>query len=147
MDKVDRTIINQMQAGFPVCERPFAVMGEQLGISEVDLMKRIQDLIDNGTLSRFGPLYDIEKMGGSYSLVAMKVPEDDLDRVVNIINSFQAVAHHYERVHEFNLWFVIAVEDGLEITSLLAEVEKSTGYRVYNFPKLEEYYVGARFNA
>lgn len=147
MDKIDRLIINKMQMGFPVCDRPYAVMGNQLGITEADLMDRIQSLIDDGTLSRFGPLYNVEKMGGVYSLVAMRVPDDDLERVVQIVNGHQEVAHHYERTHEFNLWFVIAIEDKSEMSSLLARLEERTGYRIYNFPKLEEYYVGARFNA
>lgn len=147
MNDLDRNIINHLQEGMPVCERPFAAVADQLHISEDLLMERINALLEDGTLSRFGPLYDVEKMGGIYSLVAMKVAGEDLERVVSVINSYPEVAHNYERDHEFNLWFVVAVDNARQLPSLLEDIKQHTGYRVYNMPKLEEYYVGLRLRA
>lgn len=147
MKDIDRTIINHMQSGFPVCSRPFAEMAKQLSITENELINHIKTLLDNGTLSRFGPLYDIEKIGGIYSLVTMQVPSFDVERVIKIINSYQEVAHHYERDHQFNLWFVIAIDLNEDLPELLKQIEKSSGYQVYNMPKLDEFYVGLKFDA
>ena len=132
-----------MQTGFPICNFPFAVMADQLQITEDLLIERIQTLLADGTLSRFGPLFDMEKIGGIYSLVAMQ----DIDRVVSLINYYPEVAHNYERDHRFNLWFVIAVDSSEKLQNLLKEIEKETGYCTYNMPKLDEYYVGLTFDA
>lgn len=147
MNRLDRKIINHMQTGFPICNFPFAVMADQLQITEDLLIERIQTLLADGTLSRFGPLFDMEKIGGIYSLVAMQVPKQDIDRVVSLINYYPEVAHNYERDHRFNLWFVIAVDSSEKLQNLLKEIEKETGYCTYNMPKLDEYYVGLTFDA
>ena len=147
MNNLDRTIINHMQSGFPICNSPFAVMADQLQITEELLIERIQALLADGTLSRFGPLFDMEKIGGIYSLVAMQVPKRDIDRVVSLINFYPEVAHNYERGHKFNLWFVVAVDSNEKLQNLLEEIEKETGYCTYNMPKLDEYYVGLKFDA
>lgn len=147
MDEVDRNIINHMQEGFSICERPFAILAEELKLGEDELIQRVQSLLDEGTLSRFGPLYDIEMLGGVYCLVAMRIPEHDLERVIAIVNQFPEVAHNYERTHEFNMWFVLAVETTAKIESVLEEIEQQTGYVTYGMPKLEEFYVGLKFNA
>ncbi len=147
MNEVDRNIINQMQENFPVCAEPFAVLAEQLNIQEKELLQRVQFLLDDGTLSRFGPLYNIEKLGGIYCLVAMCIPEDDLEKVINIINDFPEVAHNYERTHELNLWFVLAAETEDQLEKLLEDIEKKTAYPTYKMPKLDEYYVGLKFDA
>lgn len=147
MDEMDRHIINLMQENFPVCDRPFAVMAGQLGMQEIELMGRVRALLDDGTLSRFGPLYNIEKLGGVYCLVAMSVPEHDLDQVINIINACSEVAHNYERTHAFNLWFVLAAESDKQLRTVLEDIEKQTAYPAYAMPKLEEFYVGLKFDA
>ena len=147
MDEVDRNIINQMQDNFPVCDRPFAIMAEQLGMQEIELMERVQALLNDGTLSRFGPLYNIEKLGGVYCLVAMSIPQHDLEQVINIINTYSEVAHNYERTHEFNVWFVLAAESDAQLRTLLKDIEKQTAYPTYAMPKLEEFYVGLKFDA
>lgn len=147
MDDLDRRIVNHLQDGLPVCERPFAVAAEQLQITEDGLIERLHALLADGTLSRFGPLYDIEKIGGGYSLVAMQVPREDLDAAIAVINSFPEVAHNYERDHAFNLWFVVALENEDRLPDLLAHIEERTGYRTYNMPKLDEYYVGLKLDA
>jgi len=147
MNELDRVIINHLQDGMPVCEHPFAAVAGQLNITEDMLIERVQALLDDGTLSRFGPLYDVEKIGGIYSLVAMKVLQEDIDDVITVINSYSEVAHNYERDHEFNLWFVVALDTEERLPFLLADIEEHTGYRVYNMPKLDEYYVGLKFHA
>jgi DNA-binding Lrp family transcriptional regulator len=82
MDELDRKIINVLQSGFPISNEPYADVAAQMGISEAELITRLQALLDNKILSRFGPMYDAQKMGGSFSLVALQVPEEDFDSVI-----------------------------------------------------------------
>ncbi len=145
MDVLDRAIINGLQGGFPVCERPFAEAGARLGITEEALIARLTRLLEAGTLSRFGPLYHAERLGGALSLAAMQVEPADLERVAAEVNAFPELAHNYLREHDFNMWFVIATETTERIPEVIAEIERRTGYRVYDMPKLDEYYVGLRF--
>jgi DNA-binding Lrp family transcriptional regulator len=147
MDAVDRAIVNQLQGGFPVCERPYAEAASTLGLTEDQLMQRLDILLENGTLTRFGPMYHAERLGGALTLAAMKVPAQDFERVTAIVNSFPEVAHNYAREHAFNMWFVLATEAPERIEQAIGEIEKAAGYRVYNMPKLEEFYVGLRFEA
>ena len=147
MHEVDRKIINHLQDNFPVCERPFARLADQLNMEEKELLQRVQSLLDDGTLSRFGPMYNIEMLGGVYCLVAMSIPEQDLDKVVKKINTYPEVAHNYEREHEFNVWFVLAAENKAQLKNILKDIEKQTGYPTYDMPKLDEYFVGLRFDA
>lgn len=142
MDELDRRIINLLQAGLPVVDEPYAAVAEELGIEEDELLSRLQLLLDNKMLSRFGPMYDAQKMGGAFSLVAMKVPAPRFDEVAELVNSYPEVAHNYQRDHNFNLWFVIATETQQQIGEVNAEIEQRSGLQVYNFPKLAEYYVG-----
>lgn len=145
MDAIDRAILNGLQEGFPVCERPYAEAARALGIEEPVLMERLQALLDDGTLSRFGPLIHAEQLGGGLTLAAMQVSPEDLDRVIGSVNAFPEVAHNYERDHALNLWFVVATEDPDQVGEVLAAIERDTGYPVYNFPKEEEYFLNLRF--
>ena len=147
MDAVDRAIVNQLQGGFPVCERPYAEAAATLGLTEDQLMQRLDVLLENGTLTRFGPMYHAERLGGALTLAAMKLPMEDFERVTGIVNGFPEVAHNYAREHEFNMWFVLATEAPERIEQVIGEIEQAAGYRVYNMPKLEEFYVGLRFEA
>jgi DNA-binding Lrp family transcriptional regulator len=147
MDATDRAIINSLQGGFPICERPYQAAAEQLGIGEDELLARLKHLLDDKILTRFGPMYQIERMGGAFSLAAMRVPEADFERVAAIVNAMPEVAHNYQRQHSLNMWFVLATETPDGIASAIAKIEAATGNRVINVPKEREYFVGARFAA
>jgi hypothetical protein len=86
-------------------------------------------------------------MGGAFSLAAMKIPAADFERVTEIVNRFPEVAHNYARDHEFNMWFVLGTETPERVHTVIEEIEQQTGYPVYNMPKLEEFFVGLRFEA
>lgn len=145
MDELDRRIINRLQGCFPVCERPFQQAAEKLDITESELITRIRCMLDDGLLTRFGPMYHAENMGGALSLCAMKVPAESFDEVVEQVNAFPEVAHNYQRDHEMNMWFVLATETPEQLDGCLHEIEETTGIPVFNLPKKEEFYVGLHF--
>ncbi len=147
MDVLDRQIINELQGGFPLCEHPFAEVAERLGTSEDELIRRIDALLTDGTLSRFGPMYHAERLGGALTLAAMQVPEAHFERVAVLVNAYPEVAHNYAREHALNMWFVLATESPGRIDAVIAAIEHDTGLKVYNMPKLEEFFVGLRFEA
>jgi len=141
MDELDRSIVNRLQRGFPLVERPFAAVAAELETTEATLIARLQELLARGTLSRFGPLFQIERLGGRFVLAAMQVPEEALDRIASIVNAHREVAHNYEREHALNLWFVIAAETDAAVSATLDAIERESGYPVYAFPKEREYFV------
>lgn len=147
MDDIDKTIINRLQGGFPVCERPFAAVAETLALSEGELISRIDAMLADGTLTRFGPLYQIERMGGRFSLAAMAIPAAEFDRVAEIVNAFPEVAHNYERNHRLNMWFVLATETPEGLPETITRIEQATGYPVYNMPKEKEFFVNLYLTA
>jgi DNA-binding Lrp family transcriptional regulator len=147
LDATDRRIINELQGGLPVCERPYAAAGAALGIGEGELLDRLQRMLASGTLSRFGPMYNADRMGGAFCLCAMSVPAADFERTVALVNGWPEVAHNYERAHALNLWFVLASETRDGIADAIAAIERETGYPVYAFPKLQEFFVGLKVDA
>jgi DNA-binding Lrp family transcriptional regulator len=147
MDAIDKTIINRLQQGFPICASPYQRVAEELGIAEAELLSRLQALLADGVLSRFGPMYHAEQMGGALTLAALKVPEGRFDEVTEIVNSFPEVAHNYARNHLLNMWFVLATEQPEQVATVIAEIEHLTGLTVYNMPKISEYYVGLQLEA
>jgi siroheme decarboxylase len=147
MDELDRRIINALQGGFPLCERPFAEAADGLGTDEATLIARLRGLTELGTISRFGPLYAAEGLGGAVTLAAMAVPEERFDAVAEAVNAHPEVAHNYRREHRLNMWFVAAAEDADAIAAVRAAIEAETGIPVLNMPREAEYHVGLRLEA
>jgi len=147
MDELDRAIINGLQGGFPISDHPFAEVAARFNITEQELIARIDSLLANKVLSRFGPMYHAERMGGSLSLAAMKIPESDFERVAKTVNAMPEVAHNYARDHVLSMWFVLATETPQAHAEALKKIERETGYPVYDMPKIKEYFVGLRLKA
>ena len=147
MDDIDRRLINQLQGGFPIAERPYAEVGGRLGLDEDEVIARLRCLLDERVLSRFGPMYDAERLGGGLTLAAMAVPEDRFDEVAGMVNGIAEVAHNYERTHPLNMWFVVATERPERIGAVLAEIAVATGLPVVDLPKLEEYFLELKLSA
>jgi DNA-binding Lrp family transcriptional regulator len=147
LDALDRAIINEMQGDFPICDTPYAVVAEQLGTSEGELIRRLQRLLDEKILSRFGPMYHAERLGGGLTLAAMAIPQAQFDIVAEQVNAFPEVAHNYAREHALNMWFVLATETPQRIAEVISEIEASTGFDVINMPKEQEFFIGLRFEA
>ncbi len=145
LDACDRLIVNRLQRGLPLVDEPYAEVAAELGIGEAELLRRLQRLLEARVLSRFGPMYHAERLGGGLTLAALAVPEAELEHVSAKLNAFPEVAHNYARAHRYNLWFVLATETPGRIAELIAAIERETGYPVLNLPKIEEFFVGLHF--
>lgn len=147
IDSVDRRIINTLQGGFPICERPYGTVADKLGLAESDLIGRIGRMLEDGILSRFGPMYNAERLGGAVTLAALSVPEERFEKVVEQVNAFPEVAHNYRRNHKLNMWFVVSCDTPARVPEVLAEIEDLTGLPVLNLPKEEEFFLELKFQA
>jgi DNA-binding Lrp family transcriptional regulator len=147
VDEIDRRIVNALQDGFPVCDEPYAAVAGPLGLTAEALLARLRRLLDDGVLTRFGPLYQVERMGGSFVLAALAVPEADFERVAGQVNAFPEVAHNYRREHRLNMWLVLAAESLQRVDDVARAIEAATGLVLHLFPKEREYFVALRLVA
>lgn len=141
LDAIDRALINALQGGFPLVDRPFAEIAARLGTDEAGVIDRVNFLRGSGVLTRFGPMFQVERMGGAFVLAALAVPEDRYETVAQAVNSLPAVAHNYRREHALNMWFVLATEMPEGIPAAIKTIEAMTDLPVYAFPKEREYFV------
>ncbi|HJV24143.1 MAG TPA: AsnC family transcriptional regulator [Aromatoleum sp.] len=147
LDDIDRALINALQGDFPLARRPFAEVGARLGLGEGEVLARLRRMLDERVLTRFGPMFQVERIGGAFCLAAMRVPEADFECVAAKVNGFSEVAHNYRREHALNMWFVLATERREAIADCAARIETATGLPVFLFPKEREYFVEMKLKA
>lgn len=147
IDATDRRIINALQGDFPLCDEPYRAVAESLGLNEAELLRRLQAMLDSRILTRFGPMFQVERIGGAFVLAALAVPEECFDAVAQQVNALPEIAHNYRREHRLNMWFVIATETPVGIEQAIAKIEAATNLPVYAFPKLREYFVEMKLQA
>ncbi|MCK9237255.1 MAG: Lrp/AsnC family transcriptional regulator [Thiopseudomonas sp.] len=145
LDEFDRRLLNRVQHGLPLVRHPWQALSVELEASEERIRQRLQELLDDGTLTRFGPMFDIEQLGGAFTLAAMRVPEERFEEVTEQLNNIPAVAHNYQREHDYNMWFVLATATPEGITETIEQIEQLTGLTVLNLPKEKTYHVGLHF--
>ena len=149
----DLCLVSYLHGGFPLSDRPFAEVGQVMGCSEEAVIDRLQSLLTHGDLTRFGPLFQIERAGGRFVLAAMAVPEPRFAAVAAQLDAMPEVAHNYRResahpdrpgATPLNMWFVLALESAEALPAVLARLEAVTGLPVFDFPKEREFFVELR---
>ena len=137
----DAHLVERLHGDLPLTDTPFADVAAELGSSEAVVLERLQTLLADGTLTRFGPLFQIERAGGMFVLAAMDVPEHRFDAVTAQVNALSEVAHNYRREHALNMWFVLGTETPTAATAAIERIEADTGLPVLAFPKEREFFV------
>lgn len=127
LDEIDKKLLQLAQDEFPITRRPWAALGNKLKITEEEVMSRLKRLHREGIIRKIGPILDARKLGLCAStLIAMKVPEEKLESVVDIINEYKSVSHNYLREHEYNLWFTITTSSKEELRRTVEEIKRRT---------------------
>jgi DNA-binding Lrp family transcriptional regulator len=144
LDEVDARLIDDYQSGFPVAERPFRIVADDLGISEDEALNRVRRLRERGVFRRFGAVLNPPVIGSS-TLAAVSAPADRFDEIAEVINGYRQVNHNYRRDHEWNQWFVVTAASRETRDRILVEIEERAGREVLNLPMLTDYYIDLEF--
>jgi len=147
IDSIDKQLLNDIQWVFPLTDRPYLEISKLYNISEKDAMQRILHLKEIGLIRQINAIFDTRRLGYKSALVAFVVKHDKLNHVAEQVNKHPGVSHNYERNHEFNMWFTLAVPPNADMkTDLerLASTDGVTKYRV--LPTLKLYKIGVRLD-
>jgi len=142
--KLTQRLLNEYQHNFPVTSTPYADIAERLGVNEQTVLDLLKELDDTNVLSRVGPVFRPNRVGVS-TLAAMAVPEHKLEKVADIISSYSAVNHNYEREHHFNLWFVVTAENKEQLDNTLKDMQLKTDIRIMSLPMEKDYHIDLGF--
>ncbi|SFM62239.1 Lrp/AsnC family transcriptional regulator [Thermodesulforhabdus norvegica] len=140
LDRIDRLILDRIQKAFPVESRPYEILGDEIGIDEDEVLRRLGSLKRCGIVRQISAIFHTTALGYSTSLVAMAVPEKYIEAAVREINAYPGVSHNYLRPGLYNIWFTIAVPPGEDLPSVVSEIaEKAGGWPYLILPALKKY--------
>jgi siroheme decarboxylase len=147
IDLFDKQLLNDIQWVFPLVDRPYLEISKRHNMSEDEVMRRIAYMKDIGLIRQINAIFDTRRLGYKSALVAFAVMPDKLDSVANEVNKHPGVSHNYERNHDFNMWFTLAVPpygDMKRDLDRLASLDGVIKYRL--LPTLKLYKIGVRLD-
>ena len=147
MDEYDKELLNEIQWTFPLVSRPFDAIAEKFNTSSELVKERLIELKKTGILRQLSAIFDTRKLGYTSSLVAMEIEDDKLEYVANQINRHPGVSHNYERDHQFNLWFTLAVPPGSDLKEELKKFDVLKGIKKTRMlPTLQLFKIGVKLD-
>jgi len=145
MDKLDKEILNEIQWTFPLVPRPYSQIAKKFHVTDEEIMQRLRTLKETGILRQLSAIFDTRRLGYKSALVAMAIEPEKLERVASQINRHHGVSHNYERNHEYNLWFTLAVPPGSDLKSEIDKFSKLSGIKkVRLLPTIKLFKIGVK---
>jgi DNA-binding Lrp family transcriptional regulator len=145
MDNTDKRLLDIIQTDFPITPRPYAVLGERLGISEQEVFDRVCGLKKRSIIRRLGANFQSAKLGFRSTLCAAKVPPEKMDAFVAEVNAQPGVTHNYLRKHEYNIWFTCIGPSWDAVCTALDGITQRTGIPILNLPAPKLYKIRVDF--
>jgi DNA-binding Lrp family transcriptional regulator len=145
MDSTDKRLLDIIQTDFPLAPRPYAVLGERLGICEEEALARVRELKKRNIIRRLGANFQSAKLGFRSTLCAAKVPPETMDAFVAEVNAQPGVTHNYLRKHEYNVWFTCIGPSRDAVRAILDGITQRTGIAILNLPATKLYKIRVDF--
>lgn len=150
IDETDRKILQILQDNFPMTERPYQHVAQQLSLTENQVLDRLKRLNQHGVTRKIGAVIDTTKVGvNAATLIALKVPADRVNTVADVINQYQAVSHNYQRENQYNIWFTLKAKTQTELTATLEEITQKAAINkkdILNLPTKTCFKINVRFD-
>ncbi len=131
MDDRDRLLLDHLQNDLPLVERPFAALAGAIGMAEGEILERLPRLRAAGVVRQMSAIFDTRRLGYKSQLVAVRSRPGRMTETAAVFSSHPGVTHNYERDHQFDIWFTIAVppdskigmDETVELLGSMADVE------------------------
>ncbi len=147
MDTLDKAILNRIQTRFPLMQRPYKSIAEDVGTTEEIVIERVARLKKSGIIRRIGGNFVPGKVGFVSTLCAASVPEEKIDVFAKAVNQYPGVTHNYLRHNSVNMWFTFISPSMDEIEQNLKKISGETGVdEILNLPATRVFKIKAKFN-
>lgn len=144
LSPLHKALLNNYQQDFPLSPTPYQDIADSLGVTEAEVLATLNELANERVISRIGLIIPPNQLGVS-CLVAMAIPENQLQTVADIVSSYKEVNHNYERDNRFNLWFVLIASHEQHLQQVLSEIEQKTGFLTMQLPLVADYFINLGF--
>ncbi|MFZ5591758.1 MAG: AsnC family transcriptional regulator [Bacillota bacterium] len=146
MDDLDRQLLDLIQSDFPRVSRPYLALAQQLGTTEEEVLKRLARMVEKGIIRRLGGIFDSRRLGYTGTLCALHVPEERIEEVARVINSYPGVTHNYLREHRLNMWFTLLAPGTEHLERIIAEIKAQTGIaEIHSLPAEKIFKIKVKF--
>jgi DNA-binding Lrp family transcriptional regulator len=130
MDQLDLKLLKVAQNGVVLTKRPYLALGEELGISEGEVIDRLKSLQEEGVVRRFAATIGHRALGIlANAMIVWIVPSEQVDRIGELFAGVEEVTHCYERATAvdwpYNLYTMVhskSRDDCLKIADNLSQV-------------------------
>jgi len=138
MDERDLQLLKVAQDGVEFTERPYQALGEKVGMSEQEVVDRLQALQDQGIIRRFAATIGHRALGiVANAMIAWRAQSDEIEKAGEILGGVDEVTHCYERATTpdwpYNLYTMVhstSKEECLNAARRLSELSGIKEYRV-----------------
>lgn len=147
LNKNEACLIRAIQHSVPLLPRPFAALAEELGSTEGQVLDLLRKISGQGILREISAVLEGGPLGYDSALVAGQVPEEKLDQAVKAINAHPTVTHNYLRNHQYNLWFTIAVPQGMDLERTVEILAGEAGVKQFHpLRRTHTFKIGVNFD-
>ena len=146
LDDIDKKLLTLIQRDFPIVSTPYSEIASALSISESEVIERLANLKSENIIRRIGAIFDSKKLSYHSTLCAMKVPDEQIDEVAEIVNNYPEVTHNYLRTDEYNVWFTLIAESQEELERIISEIkDKSQISDLIDLPAIDMFKIRVHF--
>ncbi len=144
----DRRLIAEIQGGVPLTSRPYAAVGERIGLSEQEVIERIAFLQDSGVIKRLGVVVRHHELGyTANAMVVWDVPDERLDEIGAKLGAQECVTLCYQRPRRlpdwpYNLFSMIHGKERERVSAYIESLVEEEGLQ--NIPR-QVLFSGRRF--
>ncbi len=120
----DKDVIRVLQDDFPLCEEPFKILAERIGMTEEEFIARVKNLAEQKKIRKMGAVLRHREAGFvANALCAWLVPADRLDEIAAKMSANPAVSHCYDRNPapdwNYNLYAMIHAKSRAECRQII----------------------------
>ncbi|MDD3042691.1 MAG: siroheme decarboxylase subunit beta [Methanosarcinaceae archaeon] len=136
MDEIDLKLLKLTQDGIPLTRSPFAGVAKELGLTEKEVVVRLQKLQEEGKIRRFGASIGHRLIGiTANAMCVWNVPDERVEEVGQIMADFAEVSHCYQRPRfpdwPYNLFTMVHSYTEAECEEVAVRVSEATGIEEY----------------
>lgn len=105
LDTQDMALIGAMQSGLPLCSHPYAEIGKRTGMSETEVIQRLQRLLAEGFIKRLGVVVRHHELGyRANAMVVWDVPDKQVSELGHCLGKFEFITLCYQRPRRLPDW-------------------------------------------